>query len=153
MGINIQFSPKQSISCSPVVAPRAVGQNLVNVLSGTGATPTTGVINAATGTQAFDSVMVSNPGCKPIRLTVSYLQGGDCDSCTSDTYSVVTRDIDILGGTDSWELPAGYVTNIDFVTLDVFGSTGVATNVTVNQTVLFHAQSNITCQNCQVLVP
>ena len=55
-----------------------------------------------------------------------------------------------MGSVDSWELPQGYISNISFVTLDVFGSTGVATDVTVDQTVLFHAQSTTKCSGCVV---
>lgn len=152
MGMNIQYSQKTDFKCSPVTLPRAVGQNLVAVTAGTGATAIT-AITAATGTQAFDTAIVSNPGCRPIRLTISYLTGGDCTTCTLDTYTVSTITLDIMGGVDSWELPQGYITNIDFVTLDVFGSTGVATNVTVPQNVLFHAQATTKCSDCVVLVP
>jgi len=152
VGMNIQFSQKADYKCSPVTAPRAVGQALITVAAGTGDTAIT-ALTAATGTQAFDSAIVSNTGCKPIRLTITYLTGGTCATCTTDTYTTTTRTVDIMGSVDSWELPQGYISNISFVTLDVFGSTGVATDVTVDQTVLFHAQSTTKCADCIVLVP
>lgn len=147
----IQFSPKTTKQAVGPDAP-VVGQYFGTITDADGTTPIT-TVTAATGTAAFSEAVISNPGCAPIRATVSYLTGGDCDGCTVDTLTVSTVDIDVPGFVDSFPLPYGAITNIDIVPIDVPGPTGVPTAVVKDQDVMVYAKNDEQCVDCKVLVP
>lgn len=147
----IQFSQKTKNDCLKPLAP-VVGQDFNTITVGTGDAPHTAV-TAATGTEPFTNVLISNQGCAPLQATITYLDSADsdCDDCTPRTLSTVDIVIDIPPFVDCFELPAGLISNIDYVTTDVFA--GAATPVVKEQSVLVYATGKTQCSECAILVP
>ena len=147
--MNITFSPKTADACVKAFLP-VVGQNLTTVAIAAGTTPVT-AITAATGTTPFSEVLVSNPGCAPLRVTASVLVGSDCDTCTVDAITVQTLVVDVPGFVDSFQLPVALYTNIEYVTLDTVG--GAPTANAKEQKVFVYGVGTGQCAECAVLVP
>lgn len=149
--MNINFSQKTDSGCKKPLAP-VVGQDFNTIAIAAGDAPYT-AITAASGTEPFTQVLVSNPGCAPIQATVTYLDAADsdCDECSPRTVSTVDLVINIPAFVDSFELPTGLISNVAYVTTDTFG--GAATPVVKAQSVLVYGVGATQCSKCSVLVP
>ena len=150
--MDFTFSPQMAPTCAPAVAPN-VAQYFGTVAAASGATPIS-AITLASGAKALSSVLISNSGCKPLRVTATYLTGGDCNTCNDpDVLVPVTVNIDVPGRVSKWELAPGFISAVSFVTLDVVGTAGTATNVTNAQDVVMYGTSSLVCPDCAILVP
>lgn len=63
--------------------------------------------NPWSGDAAYKGGQVVNRGCKDLILTLTFLDGDDCDYCTSDTVVVVQETV-IVPANTSLELPNAY---------------------------------------------
>lgn len=147
--MNITFSPKATETCVKAALP-VVGQDQTTLAAGTGSTATT-AITAAPATTPFSEVLISNPGCAPLRITATALTGSDCDTCSVDAITLGTFTVDVPGFVDSFQLPTALYSNIEYVTLDTVG--GTPTDVAKDQTVFVYGVGTPQCEDCVIVVP
>lgn len=122
----IQFLPTQGSSdCPKAVAP-VVHQEALEIAVGSGSSAADLLPAVTAGDPAASCCQVSNKGCNDVLLTVSYLDGDDCDPCTEpDALSAV--DVEITVPKNSvFPLPPGFIVGITATALD---STGTAVDV------------------------
>lgn len=146
----IQFlaSSSTGTSCKKAVVP-VVYQGSIDILTGTGATATTLLPTIATGSPAAFGGQIVNKGCHALLAAITYLQGDDCDECTTpDTLTTVTVNVTIPKNA-AFPIPDGFLTGITVQTLD---AAGVATNVQTTQEVDFYSAYQPCCGS-SVLVP
>lgn len=145
----ITYFPKAAGSgaCPKATAP-VVHQADETVAVGNGSAPITLLEVAAASVAAFGG-QIANKGCNDILATFNYLDGDDCDECTTpDTLTVVPVTVKIAAGT-SFPLPEGFHSGGAFVTVD---SAGLAVDVQVAQEVSYYSAYQPCC-NSNVLVP
>lgn len=96
--------------------------------------------------------VIHNRGCNRIKVSIDYLEGDDCNSCTSpDTLTRVVKEFCIEADA-TYEVPEGfwssinvYVGDINCNPIDLVGSQ--------KQQVYLHSAYKPVCQSCKVLVP
>lgn len=103
-----------SNDCLKATAP-FVSQELNDIAIGDGATPAT-LVDLGTN-PAVQYGLVTPVGCHNLLLTVTYLTGSDCDSCTVDTLTESTVTIFIRKNTP-FTLPQGHIVQVDYVVVD-----------------------------------
>ncbi len=84
MSLQTFLNQEASGDCTKAIAP-VVAQAFLDIPEATGDTIQDLVPALATGDVALFSGNVVNSGCMDLRLTISYVDGQDCDVCTSDT--------------------------------------------------------------------
>jgi hypothetical protein len=147
----IQYLSTSSTSCGlRATAPR-VGQAKATIAVGSGSTLTDLFTALATGTVPYAGGQISNPGCADVQLTISYLTGADCDSCTADTVTLSPITV-IVPAKSVFPLPEGLVSAIQYQTGSRDAS-GIftASNVTVAQAIEWYSAYQPSCT--QQLVP
>lgn len=148
----IQYlSSSSSSACTlRATAPR-VGQAKTTIAVASGATAVDLVPALASGAIPYAAGQLSNPGCADVQLTISYLNGADCDSCTADTVAPVAITV-IVPAKSVFPLPEGLVTGIQYQTgsRDAAG-VFTAANVTVAQPIEWYSYYQPCCD--QQLVP
>lgn len=147
----IQFlAPSSSnTGCMTAVAPVVVQGELV-FTSGNGATLTDLVPAIATGSPAAYAGQIVNTGCYDLLATITYLQGDDCDECTTpDTLTTVAVSVKIPKNS-AFPIPDGFVTQVQVQTID---ATDTPINVQKDQTMYFYSAYKPNCVSCKVLVP
>lgn len=141
----------QAAQCAQAVLP-VVYQSTTVFDAGTGTTPQPVLAPLAAGDKAAYGGQVINKGCQDLLLTISYLQGGDCDPCTTpDTLTVSTVDVTVPKDS-SFPLPDGFITGVVGVLVDNAG-VPVALAGDLTQTVRFYSAYTPACPACAVLVP
>lgn len=142
------LTSNQTAQCATATTPIVFGSQLT-VAAGTGATAIA-VTTVASGSPAYKGGIVGNPGCKPIRLDLTYVTGGTCSTC--DTEALTTTPISVVVPAGStMTIPDGFWSALSIVSLD--GTATTATNVLVDQTVFINSQYVPACESCTVLVP
>jgi hypothetical protein len=107
------------------VAP-VVNQAPLTIAVGAGAAYQDLLAEIAAGTCAADAGQISNKGCLPLRVKLTYIDGGaDCDGdgCPDDgAAGLTTVDIEVdVPANSSFPLPAGLVSQIQVATIDELG--------------------------------
>lgn len=151
MGQLIQYLSTASTTTGiRATAPR-VGQAKATVAAAAGATLTDLVPALATGAVPYAGGQLSNPGCADVQLTINYLTGADCDSCTADTVTAVPITV-VVPAKSVFPLPEGLVSGIQYQTgsRDAAG-VFTAANVTVAQSLEWYSYYQPSCT--QQLVP
>jgi hypothetical protein len=147
----IQFfnSNTSTTGCLTAVAP-VTYQSDVLVKTGTGSTGQDLLAVLPSGEPAAFGGQIINTGCFGLLATIFYLEGDDCDTCTTpDTLTVVKQQIKVPKAT-SFPIPDGFYTQINFQTIDVNGN---PVDVTAEQTVSLYSSYKPNCPTCKVLVP
>lgn len=147
----IQFlsSSTGSAGCLTAVAPVVVQGELV-FTSGNGATITDLVPALASGSPAAFGGQIVNTGCYDLLATFTYLQGDDCNECTTpDTLTTVVVTVEVPKNS-SFPIPDGFITRVQVQTID---TTDTPINVQKDQTVYFYSAYKPSCVSCKVLVP
>lgn len=147
----IQFLPQNSGStgCVGAVAP-IVQQGELTFLPGTGSALTDLVAAIASGSPAPFGGQIVNNGCYDILATITYLQGDDCDECTTpDTLTQVVVTVEVPKNS-AFPIPDGYFTQIQVQTID---ATNAPVDVQKDQNLYFYSAFKPACPNCVVLVP
>ena len=96
--------------------------------------------------------VIHNKGCNRIKVRVEYLEGDDCNTCTSqDTLTRVAKEFCIEADA-TYEVPEGFwasinvhVGDINCAPVDLVGSQ--------KQQVYLHSAYKPVCPSCKVLVP
>lgn len=146
-----QYLPTASESCNLKATAPVVGQAKTTVAVGAGATIADLLPALTTGSVPYAAGQVENKGCADVQLTISYLDGADCNTCTVDSLAVV--DVTVLVPANAlYPLPTGLVTRIQYQTGTVDGS-GVftASNVAIAQPISWYSFYTPCCNS--VLVP
>lgn len=146
----IQFLPNESngAGCPKATAP-VVTQGDLTIPAGSGATPLNLLPAIASGSPAAFAGQVVNQGCHNVLLSITYLDGDDCDDCTTpDTLTPVVVDVTVPKNS-AFPLPAGFITLIQATALD---SAGVAVNVQVDVELDYYSAYQPCCAG-GVLVP
>jgi len=146
----IQFLPSASAggSCPKAVAP-VVNQGDLTIAAGTGSALADLLPAIAAGDPAAFGGQVVNRGCHKLLATISYLDGDDCDECTTpDTLSVVVITVEIPKNS-AFPLPNGFISQIQVQTLD---SADAPVDVQVEQDVDYYSAYQPCC-GAGVLVP
>ena len=146
-------------NCKKAVAPVVV-QGSVEIAVGAGDTPVelTGLV---AGDAAANWGTLINEGCTPIIVEVTFLDGDDCDSCTTDTLTTAPEYF-LLKGNQGYTLPESFISAVNVVTVDSAALTGdnatdyagAAAVITANEgnTVSFDSSYAPECASCVVLV-
>ena len=135
-------------SCKKAKAP-VVYQGAVDIAVGTGATALPLLAPIATGSAAAFGGQIVNTGCHALLAAITYLQGDDCDDCTTpDTLTTVVVNVTIPKNA-AFPIPDGFLTGITVQTLD---AAGAPVNVQAVQEVDFYSAFQPCCGS-PVLVP
>lgn len=129
------------------VAP-IVHQSVLVAAVGSGAALQDVLPEIAADECAAHAGQVINTGCYDVKLTVSYLTGGDCDTCTVDVLTVEDLEITVPKNS-AFPLPVGLVKQIQAQTLD---SAGEPVANSTEQTVKYYGHYVPGCTGC-TLVP
>jgi hypothetical protein len=152
MGQLIQYlSTSSSSSCGMRATAPRVGQARATIAAGSGSAPTDLFTALTSGAIPYSGGQLSNPGCADVQLTISYLNGADCDSCTADIVTSVPVTV-VVPAKSVFSLPEGLVTSIQYQT-GSRNTVGVftAANVTVAQSIEWYSSYQPCCD--QQLVP
>jgi len=135
-------------SCKKAKAPVVYqGDLTVAVTTGAAALPLLAPI--AAGLPAAFGGQVVNRGCHALLATINYLNGDDCDDCTTpDALTVVPITV-VIPKNAAFPIPDGFLTGITVQTLD---AAGAPVNVQVAQDVDFYSAFQPCCGSA-VLVP
>lgn len=130
MAIQTFLSDQMSADSVKAKAP-VVGQAFLEIAEATGDAPQDLLTALVSGDAALFSGNLINSGCLDLELTISYVDGQDCDVCTVDTLSTVDVTYYVKKNRQV-TLPVGLVSGIQVTTgvLDGAG-TFVATPVPV----------------------
>jgi hypothetical protein len=140
----IQFlSNSDSASALKAVAP-IVHQSTLSILAGTGTTPKDLLAPIVAGECAAFGGQIVNKGCMAIKATITYLDGADCDSCTTET--LTTLDVEVVIPANSvFPLPQGYHQGIKVVTAE---EAGAPLNNTTDVKLNFYSSYQPSCGGC-----
>lgn len=140
---SIQFFNSDSQSGLKAVAP-VVHQNNLTIAVAAGSTAQDLLPAIAAGSCASYGGQVVNKGCYDIKLSITYLDGADCDSCTVDT--LVTKIVDLIVPSNSvFPIPDGYYQQVQVSTVD---SLGAAISNTTEVKVSLHSAYQPSCGGC-----
>jgi hypothetical protein len=138
-------------SCDVKAKAPKVGQTKTTVLPGAGATGGDILAPVASGGVPYHAGSFSNPSCADVELTITYLDGADCDECTTDTITTVTQVVQVGAGL-SGKLPEGLISGITYRT-GTIDDAGVFTAGNVTSKVSLNWSSSYTPCCGQTLVP
>lgn len=144
MSHDFTLAPAKAKTCPPAAAP-IVFQYDVTHIETEGTAPVIAA-DLAVGDSAYYGGKIANNGCVPITITVSYLDGADCDTCSPDTLALVDIDL-IIPANASYTIPDGYWQDLTYV---VDGGAGVPIGVTQNVHI-FSACPGDPCPECVVV--
>ena len=146
----IQFLPPDTSStCLTAVLPVVVQEELT-ITSGNGSVLTDLVPAIASGSPAAYGGQISNTGCHALLVTITYLEGDDCDECTSpDTLTTSTITVKVPKNR-TMAIPEGFLTTVQVQTID---ATNTPINVQKDQVIYFYSSYKPNCVSCKVLVP
>lgn len=133
MAIQTFLSQSTSDNCVKAVAPE-VTQAFLDIAELTGDVAQDLLAQIAPGAAAAHSGTIVNSGCMDLELTISYVDGADCDTCSTDTLSEVAVTYFVKKNRQV-SLPVGLVSRIQVQTgnLDAAGAFTAAA-VPANQT-------------------
>lgn len=112
MSTDFSLAPKPVPDCPPVTAPVVVQYDAVHA-AGEGIEPVI-IPGPAAGELAPFAGKIQVDGCDSLTLTVTYLTGGDCNNCTTDTITTADVVIDVPAGA-TYPIPDGYWSAISYV--------------------------------------
>ena len=147
----IQFLSQgsSSASCQTAVAPVVV-QGELTIAVGTGDTLLNLVPAIATGANAGFGGQIVNKGCYDLLATITYLEGDDCDSCTTpDTLTTVVVTVQVPKNA-AFPIPDGFFTTVQVQTID---AANAPVQVVSEQGVYFYSAYKPACPSCKILVP
>ena len=147
-------SNAQDVGCQKAVAPViAQGQVLFDA-----AGPNTGSAQVAmtvipAGEDAPYGGTMHNKGCQRVSVLVIYLEGDDCDPCTSpDTLTRVNKSF-CMQPYSTYEVPPGFWTEIYVNVVKDDCSSPADLQGTQKQSVFLHSGYKPACVTCKVVVP
>ncbi len=144
----IQFLPTSGATGGVRAVAPVVHQSTLEIAVGAGAAAQDLLAAIASGQAAAASGQVVNTGCYDVELTIEYVTGADCDSCTVDTLTLEEITV-VVPKNSAFPLPEGLVASIAAVTVD---STGAPVANTTVQTVKYYGSYAPGCGGA-VLVP
>ena len=145
----IQFLPQEAAQGCPKAVLPVVNQGALDIAVGAGSALADLLPAIAAGDPAAFGGQVVVKGCHDLLLTISYLEGDDCDPCTEPDALTVT-DVEITVPKNSaFPLPNGFITRVQAQALD---STGTPVDVQKAVEVDFYSAYQPCC-NGGVLVP
>lgn len=112
----IQFFNSSSSSSNLVAVAPVVNQQYLTIAAGSGATAQD-LLNIAAGDCAAYGGQIVNSGCYDLKVDITYLDGGDCDSCTVDTLTKSVISINVPKNS-VFPIPDGYYQLVQVTTLD-----------------------------------
>lgn len=140
MSHDFTLAPKPVKSCLPATAPIVVQYDVTHAeTEGAAVAPAELVI--AAGSPAAYGGKIAISGCDSVDVTVTYLDGGDCDNCTSDTIAPVDVTFTIPAGA-TYPIPDGYWQAISYA---VAGGAGVSAGNSLSMHVLSACQPDPCC--------
>lgn len=146
--MNMTFFPaSQSKDCPAVVAPHVFSE-LGTIDADAGDVPVTAV-DLVAGDPANYGGLISNDGCDLLKVEVTYLDGGDCSSC-SDNSAVILgepKSFYVLPGSVA-SIPDGFWQDLSLVVVDAADAPKPAT-----QAINYFIRSDQVspCPDCLVL--
>lgn len=137
----------ETASCGSCVKPTAptVAQGFETIAVGDGATPITVVDQGSD--PALETWQLKVKGCVPVRAMVTYLDGWDCDGCTTTdlTPKVVPY---LVPGNSMVTFAQGLISKVEIVTIDSLdGDTPTATTSEVKVEFFWSKIGNPCCAN------
>jgi hypothetical protein len=144
---SIQFFNSSSSSSSLVAVAPVVNQKYLTMAVGSGDTFQNLLVIDAGECSAYGGQIV-NKGCYEIEVEITYLTGGDCDSCTVDT--LTTEVVTIFVPANSvFPIPDGFYQLVQVITVDS-GKNAIANTTEV--TVSLHSAYAPSCNGCVAAV-
>jgi hypothetical protein len=140
---SIQFFNSSSSSSSLVAVAPVVHQEYLTISAGTGATPQD-LLNIPAGDCSAYGGQIVNKGCYDLQADITYLTGGDCDSCTVDTLTTEVISI-YIPANSVFPIPDGFYQLVQVSTVD---SSKTAISNTTDVTVSLHSAHSPSCGGC-----
>jgi hypothetical protein len=152
MNITFASSSGGSSGCSlEALAPVGVSK-FATIAAGAGATDTN-VYTATSGDKAVrGGTLVFGGGCSAYEVTYKMVDGSDCSACTPDTLAkttTITRQYP--AGTQTAEVPKGYIAQVDVKTGSIAAGAFTAANTATKVELAFLSERSGQC--AEVLVP
>lgn len=151
----LEFLPMdEGSSCDKKAVAPEVFQEYLEVAELTGDVAVDLLAQIATDDPAAYAGYVVNKGCKALQLDITYLDGDDCDTCTSDTLVPVVKTV-LVPKNAKYQLPAGYVSLMQVTTGEIAADGSfTAEAVPVGQTQdIYYDGCYTPCCSGAVLVP
>ena len=138
------FNSGSSSSGSLRAVEPVVYQKYRTIATGTGASLQDLMPALAVGACAAYGGQIVNNGCYDLKITATYLEGDDCDSCTPDT--LTTTPIEFYVPKNSvFPMPDGFYQKVQVQTVD---SDRNAVSNTVDVKVSMHTSHVPNCSGC-----
>ncbi|MGL4977949.1 MAG: hypothetical protein ACRC5G_08035 [Cetobacterium sp.] len=114
----------------------------------------TPLVLASSGGPAPAAGQIQNKGCAWLQLTVNYLHGADCDDCTVDTETIISRQVLVPPTGDGfWPLPEGLISTIDYVLGTVDGLGDFTPSASTKETKIhWYSYRTICCNEDYVII-
>ena len=119
----ISFLPSESGSggCPKAIAP-VVNQGALTIAVGTGSALQDLLPAIAAGSPAAFGGQIVNKGCYNVLVTATYLDGDDCDDCTTPDTLTGVPIVFSVPKNSAFPVPSGFITQIQVQALDSAGS-------------------------------
>jgi hypothetical protein len=140
---SIQFFNSSSSSSSLVAVAPVVNQEYLTIAAGAGATPQD-LLSIPAGDCAAYGGQIVNKGCYDLQADITYLTGGDCDSCTVDTLTTEIVTI-YIPANSVFPIPDGFY---QLVQVSTVNSSKVAVANTTSVDVSLHSAYAPSCGGC-----
>jgi hypothetical protein len=149
MGQQIASSKSAGCSGNPTSAPVRTAPTPVVIAAGAGNTAATVYSAVANEKLPYGGRILKTNDCDRLLISVTYLDGGDCNACTPDTLTEKVETYFAEAGSGGYDLgPTGYVTKVDVTVVD---SAGAPTTSALGGTVTYEAERAALCS--EVLMP
>ena len=138
------FNSGDSSGASLKAVKPVVYQKYLTIETGTGLTAQDLLPALGAGSCAAYGGQIVNNGCYDLKVLISYLEGGDCDSCTVDTLTVSAVEL-FIPKNSVFPLPDGFYQQIQVQTVD--SSKNPIANTT-DVSISLHSSHVPNCNGC-----
>jgi len=137
-----------NVSCLKAVDDVTYQVPNIAVAAGTGIALTNIKTVAATENAGWGGQIDNRGNCFNLLITLTRLVGSDCDNCTSNTLTTVTKTYFVKKG-DVFNLPGAFWSVVDYQVVD---DTQTPVNTAVAGAFNFYSSYTPACPNCAVVV-
>ncbi len=149
MGQQIASSKAAGCAGNPTAAPVRTAPGALAISAGAGNTPAFIYAAAAAEKMPYGGQVVKTNECDRLKIVVSYLDGGDCNTCTPDTLTLKQETYFAEPSGAGYDIgPIGFVAKVEVTVVD---SAGAPTTSVLGGNVSFTSERAALCN--EVLMP
>lgn len=150
----IQFQIPAKQSCSVTASAPIVGQSFLDVAVASGSTPVDLFTPLASGAVPYAAGQLANTTCADLQVVLTYLDSADCDLCTSEVITTVTKTILVPKGA-TFPLPMGLISAGTVTTGNISAGVFTAANLQAAGKIVWYSDYQPGCSDsgCVKLVP